>query len=50
MKKYLIIIPAILLSSCCKCIVTMPSLIPVPYEWELVPVEEEVIFVEQDSK
>ena len=50
MKNYLFLIPVFLLSSCCKCIVSMPSLIPVPYEWELVPVEDEIIFIESDTK
>lgn len=41
MKKiFSLVIPALVLNSCCYCIIQVPDLYPIPEDWELEMVED----------
>ena len=40
MLKYIICATAVVLNSCCYCVIQVPDLYPIPYEWELELVED----------
>ena len=54
MLKYIICATAVVLNSCCYCVIQVPDLYPIPYEWELVEVEDcdatDIIPVEEAGK